>query len=77
MTQMVPGARVRSPGPQMAYDPRLAQGQGPPSYGMPPGRQSPGPYAAYSDGSRTGTPGIRSASPGGRRSPGPQVAYGP
>ncbi|CAL1716904.1 unnamed protein product [Somion occarium] len=78
MTQI--GARARSPGPQMSFDPVTG------------GRQSPGPQAAYGygDASRVRSPGpgmalAGRASPGpqaamgygnGRHSPGPQVAYG-
>lgn len=68
MTQMAPGNRSRSPGPQMAFD-------GSPAPGMA-GRRSPGPYAAY-DG-RTGSPAPGMGGiPVGRRSPGPQAGYDP
>jgi hypothetical protein len=66
MTQMSPGSRARSPGPQMAYE----TGRGSPAPGMA-GRQSPGPQMAYETGRGSPAPGMA-----GRQSPGPYAAYG-
>jgi hypothetical protein len=72
MTQMAPGSRARSPGPQMAYE----AGRASPAPGVM-GRQSPGPHAAYGDRSRSPGPAVAMGGipPAGRRSPGPQVSY--
>ena len=64
MTQIPPGSRARSPGPQLGLSGRES-----PSPSV--GRQSPGPYGAM-----RGPVGYGGAPVAGRQSPGPNEAYG-